>query len=142
MRVRYGPDETPTTREQSYVDMEDTTSITAHGLHEVTIITRLESSAEATLRGALTLERGAQPQWELGDIDVFWEALDPGTAALLSGALPGQRIQVLDLPDPGPANVFEGCVEGWDERWANIAGLSGAAWGGPGRIQGDLGSLR
>ena len=116
VRVRYGPTD-EVSGDQAFVEMSDAASIAVHKQHEVSIATRLESSADALLRAGLTLERAANPRWELDDVDVFWEALDPATATALAAALPGQRVQVTALPEPGPATAFEGCIEGWDERW-------------------------
>lgn len=116
VRVFYGPlDEQGG---QASVQASDQQSIERFGRSAVQVRTRLESSAEAQLRAALTIERAAWPRWHLPSVQVAWELLDGPTATVLDAMLPGVRCQVTAMPQPGPAQTFDGCVEGWVERWA------------------------
>lgn len=116
VRVQYGPPD-PESDEQAEVILTDPVSIAIYGQHDVRIQTRLESPAEAVLRAQLTLERAAHPRWHLPSVQVAWELMDPGSAAELDAAMPGNRVSLDHMPMPGPSTGFTGVLEGWSETW-------------------------
>lgn len=116
VRVAWGPmDEYG---EQPVAVVVDEASIAEFGQEDVSIATRLEEAGDAQLRAQLTLERAAWPQWHLPRVEIMWEALDPATRGLLEAMMPGQVVEVGDLPQPAPFGVFQGCVEGWTDQWS------------------------
>jgi hypothetical protein len=100
------------------VTAQDDASIALHGRQTAKVDTSLADQADAQMRAALVLERAAYPQWHLDKVAVAWERLDPATAAAFEDAFPGIRCQVSGLPQPGPFQSFDGCIEGWTEVWA------------------------
>jgi hypothetical protein len=116
VRVRYGP--TDELGNQFEVTAEDPASIAVYGPEDVDIRTRLELAGDAGLRASLTLERAAVPQWYLPRVEVMWEALDDPARAAFDVMLPGQMVEVSQLPQPGPFSAFQGCVEGWTDQWS------------------------
>ena len=116
VRVRYGPMDD--LGAQSEVSAQDSASIAQYGQEDAGITTRLASAGDAGLRAALTLERGAWPRWHLPRVELDWAALDSTTAGQLSDALPGMLVEVTQLPQPGPFQMFTGCLEGWVDQWS------------------------
>jgi hypothetical protein len=123
-RVAWGvPD--PGTGEQAVAVATDQASIDVHGISTADVDTRLAFLADAEQRAQLVLERAAEPQWHLPQVDIGWELLDPATAAAVDGLVPGRIVQVAGLPQPGPFAAFDGCVEGWQETWAGDSDSGG-----------------
>lgn len=125
--VKWGP--APSEGEQAQVTVTDPDSIADLGESSVTITSSLAEEGDALELAGLILTRSSRPRWNLGQVDVDFADLDPGTAAALLNAAPGTRITVNGLPQPAPhGTAFPGVLEGWAETIGAGGGRAMTLW--------------
>jgi len=104
---------------QAEVRLEDAASITAHGRRYLYQGTGLATSADATARASHILTTQHMERWQIGDVTVALDLLDPATYAAVLGLVCGDHVTLQGLPQPAPATDWTGIVEGWTfTQWA------------------------
>jgi len=109
--VTYGPDES--------VTQTDSASITQYGRREYRLETDIKTVSDATTRAAGIMTAQANALWNLGQISVLVDQLNPTDTDKLLGLVSGSLVMVFGLPASGPAPDFYGIVEGWTDSYNN-----------------------
>jgi hypothetical protein len=103
--------------EQEVVRTDPAAETLLGGPVELVVKTTLALESDAIELATLVLRRVTTPRDGLSSLRVHWADLDPETAARLTMATPGTRVTVLGLPQPAPATMFQGIIEGWEDVW-------------------------
>jgi hypothetical protein len=106
--IGWGPLET-----QDMVDLVDDASIDQHGERYLYAGTQLADAGSATTRATHILTTQHEERWEIGDVTVNLDHLDPATYQAVLGLLCGDAVTLQGLPQPAPATDWTGIVEGW-----------------------------
>jgi len=109
--VTYGPDLT--------VTQTDSASITQYGRREYRLDTGIKTITDATTRAAGIMTAQANGLWNLGQISVLVDQLDPADTDKLLDLVSGSLVTVRGLPASGPYPDFNGIVEGWTDSYNN-----------------------
>jgi len=109
--VTYGPDLS--------VTQTDSASITQYGRREYRLDTEIKSISDATERAAGIMTAQANGLWNLGQISVLVDQLNPADTEQLLDLVSGSRVTVRGLPASGPYPDFNGIVEGWTDSYNN-----------------------
>ena len=114
VRVGYGTD-----NPQAVAELEDAASIAAHNRRYLYLGTQLATNVDATARATHILTTQAQDRWQISDVTVALDQLDPTTYAQVLGLLCGDHVTLQGLPQPAPATDWTGICEGWTfTQWA------------------------
>jgi hypothetical protein len=105
---------------QAEVRVEDADSITAHGRRYLYQGTQLATLADATTRASHIITTQWMERWQIGDVTVALDLLDPPTYEATLGLVCGAHVTLQGLPQPAPATDWTGIVEGWTfTQWAD-----------------------
>lgn len=119
VRVGYGA-----ANPEATVELEDAASIAAHDRRYLYLGTALATSVDATARATHILTTQAQDRWQIGDVTVALELLDPAAYSEVLGLLCGDHVTLRGLPQPAPATDWTGIVEGWTfTQWADAGAI-------------------
>jgi len=109
--VTYGPDES--------VSQTDSASIIQYGRREYRLDTDIKTVSDATERAAGIMTAQANGLWNLGQISVLVDQLNPADTDKLLDLVSGSLVTVRGLPVSGPYPDFNGIVEGWTDSYNN-----------------------
>ena len=98
---------------QAVVELEDTSSIAAHQRRYLYRGTQLAVEADATAHASHVLVTQTRERWQIGDVVVALDQLDPATYNDALGLMCGDHVTLEGLPQPAPATTWTGIVEGW-----------------------------
>jgi hypothetical protein len=105
---------------QGVVELEDAASIARHGRRYLHQGTQLATEADALARASHILTTQPQERWQIGDVTVALDHLDPATYIKVLGLVCGDHVTLQGLPQPAPAIDWTGIVEGWTfTQWAD-----------------------
>jgi hypothetical protein len=117
--IGYGPADP-----QAKAELQDAASIAAHQRRYLYLGTQLATLADATARASHIITTQSVERWQIGDILVALDALDPDTYAAVLGLVCGDHVTLQGLPQPAPAIDWTGIVEGWTyTMWADYPAL-------------------
>jgi hypothetical protein len=115
VRVGYG-----TSNPQATVELTDAASILQHENRYLYLGTQLATEADANARTGHILTTQAVERWQIGDITVALDQLDPATYEACLRLTCGDHVTLQGLPQPAPAIDWTGIVEGWTfTQWAD-----------------------
>lgn len=115
VRIGYGPGDP-----QATVEAQDAASIDQHGPRYLYLGTQLAGSADATSRMTGILTTQAEGRWQIGDVIIALDLLDPATHTAVLRLVCGDHVTLQGLPQPAPATDWTGIVEGWTyTQWAD-----------------------
>lgn len=95
----------------------DPASIATHGLRAVVLTTTLSDPVDASTRAGNLITAQSEPRWDLQQLQVRVDKLDPAVQAQVLALISGDRVYVTGLPQPAPSIDFLGIVEGWAETY-------------------------
>jgi hypothetical protein len=101
------------------VNQTDTASITKYGRREYRLETGIKTVTDATNRAAGIMTAQANGLWNLGQISVLVDQLNPADKTALLNLVSGALVTVRGLPASGPYPDFNGIVEGWTDSYNN-----------------------
>lgn len=99
----------------------DTGSIATFDRYDVYLDTTMKLEADAEDRAAAILTAQASPHWNMPDVIVMLDQLDPDTLADVMNLESGDRVTISALPTPAPAGTYLGVVEGWSHDLSSDA---------------------
>lgn len=109
VRVGYGPADP----DQAFTEVTDSASIARHGRRYQYHGTQLQNLADAQAYASWILTTAATARWSLDDIDIHLDLLGGDIRAAVMALTCGDHITLDSMPQPAPAIVAEGIVEGW-----------------------------
>jgi len=107
------------TNPQLTVDYDDVASQTKYGLRSYTLNTQLADATDAYDRATAIITAQSVPRYDLSNIQIRVDLLNPTLQAQVLGLLMGSRVQLNNLPQPSPSTDYLGIVEGWGEQYVN-----------------------
>jgi hypothetical protein len=115
--VSYGPDP------QGEVDLSESVSITRHGRRHLPLSTQLADYDSAVDRAEHILSTQHEERWQIGDVTVALDVLDPTTRGKVLGLECGDHVTLQGFPQPAPAIDWTGIVEGWTYTMGGEGGI-------------------
>ena len=112
----YPPEGSSTQRPK--VSTESASSIATFGPSTTEIVTDLSDSADAGTRAVAILDAYASSHWEMRSCDLILEQMnDTERRMVMTQVRPGARVEIDQLPLPGPAARSAFYVEGFTESY-------------------------
>lgn len=121
--VRIGYGAIPEGSEQAWTEVTSPASIDRHGRRYLYSGTQLRDLADAQAFASWWLAVKGSEHWHLDDIVVRLELLDPDIYAAVMALTCGDHITIDGMPQPAPATVYTGIVEGWTYTMWGAGGL-------------------
>jgi hypothetical protein len=95
---------------------DDAASIAQFGVRQLSLSTELANLGDAVVRATSILVRQSQPRWQLGGVEILMDEItDTAIRDSIMELICGRRVELNNLPTPGPYQTYVAIVEGWGE---------------------------